>query len=53
MFRKMICLVSFVLVLSLVGAVQAGAVNWTDQSGDHNWFTPENWDTGTVPSFLA
>jgi len=46
----MICLVSFVLVLSLVGDVQAAKVTWTDTSGDHNWFTPTNWDTGTVPT---
>jgi len=43
MFRKLICLVSFVLVLSLVGIVQAQDATWTDATGDHNWFTPENW----------
>ncbi len=48
MFRKMICLVSFVLVLGLVGNVQA--VNWTDAGPDHLWSTPENWSTGTVPT---
>ncbi len=50
MFRKMICLVSFVLVLGLAGDVQAAKVTWTDTTGDHNWFTPTNWDSGTVPT---
>ena len=50
MFRKMICLVSFVLVLSLVGDVQAVWVNWTDTTGDHNWFTPGNWDLNRLPT---
>jgi len=49
MFRKMICLVSFVLVLSLVGDVQALTwVVWTDGGPDHLWSTPKNWDTGTL-----
>jgi hypothetical protein len=43
MFRIMIYLVSFVLVLGLVGNVQAQDATWTDATGDHNWFTPENW----------
>ena len=48
MFRKMICLVSLVLVLGLVGDVQA--IDWTDGGPDHLWSTPTNWDTGTVPT---
>jgi hypothetical protein len=43
MFRKMIYLASFVLVLGLVGNVQAQDATWTDATGDHNWFTPGNW----------
>jgi len=43
MYTKLIYLVCFVLVFSLVGNVQAQDVTWTDASGDHNWFTPENW----------
>ncbi len=50
MLRKMICLVSFVLVLSLVGDVQAANVTWTDTTGDHLWSTPANWDSGAVPT---
>ena len=45
----MICLVSFVLVLSLVGDVSAATVIWTDSGPDHLWSTAQNWDTGTVP----
>jgi len=49
MFRKMICLISFVLVLSLVGDVRA--TDWTDADpNDHLWSTPGNWDTGAVPT---
>ncbi len=36
-------LIYFVLVLGLVGNVQAQDATWTDAAGDHNWFTPENW----------
>ncbi len=49
MSKKMICLVSFVLVLSLVGDVAAD-LNWTDTTGDHDWFTEGNWESGTVPT---
>ena len=50
MFRRMICLVSLVLVLGLVGDVQADDVDWTDDGPDHLWSTPTNWATGTVPT---
>ncbi len=50
MFRKTICLVSFILVLSLVGDVQAANVTWADTTGDHLWSTPRNWDSATVPT---
>jgi hypothetical protein len=50
MFRKSICLVSFVLVLGLVGDVHAATVNWTDAGPDHLWSTLTNWDTGTLPT---
>ena len=46
----MICLVSFVLVLSLVGDIQAVDMTWSDTTGDHLWSTPQNWDTGTAPT---
>jgi len=46
----MICLVSFVLALSLVGDVQALDMTWSDTTGDHLWSTPQNWDSGTVPT---
>jgi hypothetical protein len=50
MFKKLICLVSFFLVLSLVDGVQAANVFWTDAGPDSLWSTPENWDTGTLPT---
>jgi hypothetical protein len=43
MYTRLIYLVSLVLVLSLVGYVQAQDATWTDATGDHNWFTPGNW----------
>jgi len=49
MFRKMICLVSFVLVLSLVGDIQAATAIWTDTTGGHLWSTPENWSKDRLP----
>ena len=48
MFRKLICLVCFVLVLSVVGDVQAA--EWTDGGAGHLWSTPQNWDIGTLPT---
>ncbi len=50
MSKKMIYLASFVLVLSLVGDVQAANVYWMDAGPDHLWSTPLNWDTGTLPT---
>jgi hypothetical protein len=49
MFRKMICLVSFVLVLGLMGNVSAD-IQFPDTTGDHLWSTPENWATGALPT---
>ncbi|MCP4257052.1 MAG: hypothetical protein GY774_05940 [Planctomycetes bacterium] len=49
MFRKLIYLVSFVLVLSLVGNVQAAVVNW-NASADPFWSTPNNWGGGSIPT---
>jgi len=48
MFRKMICLVSFVLVLSLAGEVQA-VQTWIG-APDSDWFTATNWDPTGVPT---
>src|SRR4030042_3614041 len=49
MFRKLVYLVSFVLVLGLVGNVFADVI-FNDSSGDHLWSTPENWATGAIPT---
>jgi hypothetical protein len=43
MFRMVICWVPFVLLLSLVGYVQAQDATWTDATGNHLWSTPGNW----------
>jgi len=50
MCRRLIYLICFVLVLCLVGDVQAADVTWTDATGDHLWSTAGNWDTGTLPT---
>ena len=45
MYTRLICLISFVLALSLAGHVQAATSNWTDGApGDSLWSNPENWD---------
>ncbi|MBA7607732.1 hypothetical protein ES703_14898 [subsurface metagenome] len=49
MFRKLIYLVSFVLVLGLVGDVQAATVGW-EGGLDHLWSTPANWSGNTLPT---
>ena len=49
MFRKLVYLVSFVLVLGLVRNVSAD-VMFNDTTGDHLWSTPENWATGAIPT---
>jgi len=49
MCKKLIHLVSFVLVLGLVGNVSAD-IQFPDTTGDHLWSTPQNWDAGTIPT---
>ncbi|MDT8303299.1 MAG: hypothetical protein RQ760_17605 [Sedimentisphaerales bacterium] len=49
MLRKLFFLVSFVLVLGLVGNVSAD-IQFPDTSGDHLWNTPANWATGALPT---
>ncbi len=54
MSKKMIYLFSFVLVLGLVGNVQAQTATWTDAApGDHLWSTPENWSEISTPDHWA
>jgi len=50
MCRKLTYLICFVLLLSLVGDVQAVNMWWTDAAPDNFWSTPTNWDTGTLPT---
>jgi hypothetical protein len=47
---RLIYLISVVLVLLLVGNVQAETVTWTVTGPDSLWSTPANWDTGTLPT---
>jgi len=49
MLRKLFYLVSFVLVLTLVGNVSAD-IQFPDSTGDHLWSTQENWATGALPT---
>jgi len=54
MCKKLIYLASFVLVLSLVGNVQAQTATWTDaEPGDHLWSTPTNWSDFPTPAHWA
>ena len=45
MLKKLIYLVSFILLLGFVGTVSADT-NWSDVAGDGLWSTPENWSNG-------
>jgi hypothetical protein len=48
MCKKLMFLISFVVVLGLVSS--ASAVTWTNAvAGDDHWNTPNNWDGNTVP----
>jgi len=49
MCRKLIYLVSFILVLVLVGDTLADDFTWDNSSGDSLWSNPENWDLNTLP----
>jgi hypothetical protein len=53
MYTRLIYLISLVLALSLVGNVQAQDATWTDTTGDHNWFTSENWSEFPTPAHWA
>lgn len=49
MSRNVICLVSVVCVLGLLGSASADEFRWDNSSGDGLWRTPENWDRDRVP----
>ncbi len=51
--RRLICIISLVLALSLVGNVQAVTATWTDGSGDHLWSTLGNWSVFPTPADWA
>jgi len=50
MCKKLIYLISFVLLLSLADDVQAVRLNWTDAGADHLWSNPANWDVNRLPT---
>ena len=51
MFKKMICLVSFVLVLFLAGSAQAVVNPWNNDNGTGVWNDAGNWDFDRVPDY--
>jgi hypothetical protein len=48
MCKKIVCLVSFVLLVSSVS--HAADVKWTGAGGDRLWTNPANWEFNKVPS---
>ena len=50
MWKKLICLVSFVLVLGMVSNANAYDYKFRDGGADHLWTNPDNWaDAGNLP----
>ena len=50
MCKKVIYLISFVLVLSLAGSAQAVDKTWTNGNGTGIWNDGLNWDVGSIPT---
>ncbi len=51
MYKKLIFLISFVLILGLAGNVLGGTVKWDNGAWvDNLWRTAENWDGDTLPT---
>jgi len=51
MFKKMTCLISFVLPLVLFDSASA-MIYWDDSGADHLWSTTANWSPETVPTSI-
>ena len=51
MCKKLVCLISFALVLFLAGKAPAATnIEWTDEDPkDHLWTSPDNWSRDVVP----
>jgi len=49
MCRKLICLISLVLLVGMACNVSAVDVNWDDTGADHLWSTASNWVGDSVP----
>jgi len=51
MLPKHLCLAALAFVLGLTCAAFAERINWSDASpDDHDWSSPDNWNTNTVPT---
>ena len=50
MFKKAICLISFILVLVLTGSAPAATYLWDNGGEGASWNVAENWDPDGVPS---
>jgi len=50
MCKKLMFLVSFVVLLGMVNSVSAGDIHWDDGGADHYWCTPANWIPDNVPN---
>ena len=50
MCARLIYLMSVVLLLSVIGNVQAGTVYWGDGGNGHLWSTQENWEGWVLPT---
>jgi len=48
MYRKAFLLISFLVVLCIVGSASAETIKWTG-AVDTDWFNIDNWDLGRVP----
>jgi len=51
MCRKLIFLVSLVVLLGLVNGASAGDINWTGNGANDSWCTPANWDLNRLPDW--
>ncbi len=48
MYKKLSCLLSFIMVLSFIN--NASAIQWTGLGGDNLWNNPANWEGNKVPT---
>lgn len=51
MVRKFVCLIFFVILISLVSSASAANI-WTNTAADNDWTNPANWSLGVIPGPL-